>query len=63
VTTLTVDRRGRPTRLKVELESPLEDDALVFLRPVDGVLTHIDPPAVGETNELTRVASRLRFLP
>jgi hypothetical protein len=63
VTALAVDERGRPTRLKVELESPLEDDALVFLRPVDGVLTHIDPPAVGESLELKRAASRLRFMP
>ncbi|WP_437496111.1 hypothetical protein [Sorangium sp. So ce1099] len=43
---------GRPTRIEVELGTPLEDPELVLLTWRDGRLRRVAPPAVGEVLEL-----------
>ncbi|WP_437617348.1 hypothetical protein [Sorangium sp. So ce1151] len=43
---------GRPTRIEVELGTPLDDPELVLLTWRDGRLRRVAPPAVGEVLEL-----------
>ena len=56
VETLTVDEDCL-RRLRVTLDRSLDDPSLRFVRPVDGVLSRIEPPAVGTTLELPAVES------
>jgi len=54
VEALTLDE-GCFRRFRVTLDRSLDDPSLRFVRPVEGVLSRIEPPAVGTTLELPAV--------
>jgi hypothetical protein len=56
VEAITVDE-GCFRRFRVTLERSLDDPSLRFVRPVEGVLSRIEPPAVGTTLELPAAES------
>jgi hypothetical protein len=55
--------RGGLRRFRVTLERSLDDPAVLFVRPVEGVLTRIEPPAPGATIVLERARSTRPFTP
>jgi hypothetical protein len=59
---LRVDQGGLRA-FRVTLERPLEDPGLRFVRPVEGVLERIDPPAAGASIELPEAVSTLPYVP
>jgi len=50
-------------RIRVELARSLDDPALSFVRPVEGVLTRIAPPPVGGSLELPAAVPSRPFVP
>jgi hypothetical protein len=56
VEALTVDK-GCFRRFRVTLDRSLDDPSLRFVRPVEGVLSRLEPPAVGTTLELPAAAA------
>jgi hypothetical protein len=50
-------------RIRVTLERPLDDPSLRFVRPIGGVLTLIEPPAIGATLELGEAVNTRPFVP
>jgi hypothetical protein len=57
-----VDSQGL-RRIRVALDRTLDAPTLRFVRPVDGVLTRLAPPAIGATIELPEAVSTLPFVP
>jgi len=50
-------------RFRVTLAESLDDPSVLFVRPLEGVLTRIAPPAPGATIELERARSTRPFVP
>ncbi|MCI0635884.1 MAG: hypothetical protein L0206_18495, partial [Actinobacteria bacterium] len=59
---LVLDATGL-RRIRVTLERSLDDPTLRFVRPIEGVLTSIAPPAIGATIELAEVVPTRKFVP
>ncbi len=50
-------------RVRVTFARALEDPALRFVRPIEGVLTQIEPPAIGAALELPEAVPTRPFVP
>ena len=62
VEALAVDASGL-RRIRVALDRSLDDPTLRFLRPIEGVLSPIAPPAIGATIEIAEAVSTRRSVP
>lgn len=62
VEALTSDEHGL-RRVRVTLARSLDDAGLRFVRPIEGVLTAIAPPALGATLELAEAVPTRPFVP